>query len=359
MPLNSMMSRQLPRPRVSASSGVLLLAVAQEIKQNVPRQENGPGYVPTLERQFTEEVVSLVAVKSLLVNLPISIYGPLLERSICPQNLAAHLTLPAANGALKTEARTSTKGFETIEIGLAQGAVVEIGLLHDPPLARSVSAKPVSADGWEIIVLMVRLKRNNRRYTLDMSKTPCSVKCASRRYVEFSGKGLFTSRPTLRCTSRPNCATPPLLLPKKPQTATSKQENALGSASAPVDKTPSKILLVLPASVHNLGISVDSSARLSWVRPPNHCVPHTPAPNRSRSPRKVDGGGDYFHKARLHLLSGPLGRFAGASCKDSALAAPEAKVLTAKDPSAASAPKSDGEKAKGDQGKEGGDVLCR
>ena len=36
--------------------------------------------------------VHFVSLKSSLINLPISIYGPLLERQVRPQNLAVHLT---------------------------------------------------------------------------------------------------------------------------------------------------------------------------------------------------------------------------------------------------------------------------
>ncbi|KAF9221776.1 AAA-domain-containing protein [Gyrodon lividus] len=121
--------------------------------------------------------VHFVSLKSSLVNLPISIYGPLLERSIRPQTLAVHLKSDSQN-ALKVEAYVGwtgmasssslahfnsadgrDKGFETIEIdpqyaqglGLAEGDIVEIGLLHDLPSASSVGTEPVTSDDWEII----------------------------------------------------------------------------------------------------------------------------------------------------------------------------------------------------------------
>ncbi|EGO02902.1 hypothetical protein SERLA73DRAFT_102940 [Serpula lacrymans var. lacrymans S7.3] len=121
--------------------------------------------------------VHFVSLKSSLVNLPISIYGPLLERSIRPQHLAVHLISESQNGQ-KIEAYVGwtgmasssslahfnspdakEKGFETIEIdpqysqglGFAQGDVVEIGLLHDLPLASTVATEPLTSDDWEII----------------------------------------------------------------------------------------------------------------------------------------------------------------------------------------------------------------
>ncbi|EJC98437.1 AAA-domain-containing protein [Fomitiporia mediterranea MF3/22] len=56
---------------------------------------------------------------------------------------------------------SESEGLETIEIdpqfasglGLSLGDIVEIGLLHDLPIAKSVTTEPYSADDWEIIEL--------------------------------------------------------------------------------------------------------------------------------------------------------------------------------------------------------------
>ncbi|KAF8893894.1 P-loop containing nucleoside triphosphate hydrolase protein [Infundibulicybe gibba] len=113
--------------------------------------------------------IHYVPLRSSLVNLPISIYGPLLERSIRPQSLAVHLTRvqSSSNAAVQVYvgwtgmASTSLleKTFETIDIdpqyaqglGLVQGDIVEIGLLHDLATAKSVATEPVSSDDWDII----------------------------------------------------------------------------------------------------------------------------------------------------------------------------------------------------------------
>ncbi|KAJ3908233.1 P-loop containing nucleoside triphosphate hydrolase protein [Lentinula edodes] len=123
--------------------------------------------------------IHFVSLHSSLVNLPISIYGPLLERNIRPQNLAVHLTLvPPNSTAIRKEAyvgwtgmasasslaqfnvsEPTEKGLETIEIdpqysqslGFAQGDIVEIGLLHDMAFAKSVATEPLTSDDWEII----------------------------------------------------------------------------------------------------------------------------------------------------------------------------------------------------------------
>ncbi|KAI0083839.1 AAA-domain-containing protein [Irpex rosettiformis] len=128
--------------------------------------------------------IHYVSLHSSLVNLPISIYGPLLERGVRPQGLAVHLTKVQEDGrrsngtgAPRGEAyvgwtgmasasslaqfQSGEKGLETIEIdpqfaqslGLLQGDTVEIGLLHDLGHATSVATEPVTADDWEIIEL--------------------------------------------------------------------------------------------------------------------------------------------------------------------------------------------------------------
>ncbi|KAJ7647537.1 P-loop containing nucleoside triphosphate hydrolase protein [Roridomyces roridus] len=118
--------------------------------------------------------IHYASLKSSLVNLPISLYGPLVQRSIRPQHLAVHLTI-VSPGAEKNEVyvgwtgmasasslaqfNAGDKGLETIEIdpqyalglGLKENDLVEIGLVHDLPLATSVATEPVTADDWEII----------------------------------------------------------------------------------------------------------------------------------------------------------------------------------------------------------------
>jgi peroxin-1 len=56
--------------------------------------------------------------------------------------------------------RDSSSALETVEIdpqfagalGFSQGDVVEIGLQHDLPVAKSIATEPLTADDWEILV---------------------------------------------------------------------------------------------------------------------------------------------------------------------------------------------------------------
>jgi peroxin-1 len=121
--------------------------------------------------------VHFASLRSSLVKLPLSVYGPLLERSVRPQSLAVHLTntsnpsrnsayvgwsgLASASSLAQFSASNSSGSTnETIEIdpqyaqalGFNQGDVLEIGLIYDLPVAITVGTEPIGADDWEIIV---------------------------------------------------------------------------------------------------------------------------------------------------------------------------------------------------------------
>ncbi|RPD58266.1 AAA-domain-containing protein [Lentinus tigrinus ALCF2SS1-7] len=128
--------------------------------------------------------VHFVSLHSSLVNLPISLYGPLVERGVRPQGLAVHLTFVSSSksqdASKKPQAyvgwtgmasasslahfnsgNAADRGMETVEmdpqyaegLGFALGDVVEIGLLHDLAYAQSVATEPVTSDDWEILEL--------------------------------------------------------------------------------------------------------------------------------------------------------------------------------------------------------------
>ncbi|KAJ7209658.1 P-loop containing nucleoside triphosphate hydrolase protein, partial [Mycena pura] len=142
--------------------------------------------------------VHYVSLRSSLVNLPISLYGPLVERSIRPQHLAVHLTLVTPGQTEKVEAfvgwsgmasasslaqfnssESGDKGLETIEIdpqyalslGLKQNDIVEIGLIHDLPLATSVATEPLTPDDWEIIDIHASHVESNLLSQVRVAKT--------------------------------------------------------------------------------------------------------------------------------------------------------------------------------------------
>ena len=107
--------------------------------------------------------------------------SPLSQRS---QSLVVHLMKPGSSGVpakegyvgwtgmasasslVQLQSQTSSRSregssvLETVEIdpqfagalGFDQGDVIEIGLLHDLPVATSIATEPLSADDWEILV---------------------------------------------------------------------------------------------------------------------------------------------------------------------------------------------------------------
>ncbi|KAF8531614.1 P-loop containing nucleoside triphosphate hydrolase protein [Gautieria morchelliformis] len=128
-----------------------------------------------MPRRVTVKYASL---KSSLVNLPISMYGPLVEHRVRPQSLAVHLISTASQppksayvGWTGMASSSSLAQFqngiragdalETVEIdpqvasslGFTEGSTLEIGLLHDLEVATSVNTEPVSPDDWEILEL--------------------------------------------------------------------------------------------------------------------------------------------------------------------------------------------------------------
>ena len=162
--------------------------------------------------------LQFVSLRSSLVNLPVSLFGPLVERNIAspsfpfsppyanqavsyqrPQQVAVLLTATApspkpdgrkpsayvgwtgmvsASSLAHFNSSSSDHSLETVEIdpqyaeslGFNKGDVVstcfflipfvsytlkvEVGLLYDLPIAKSVATEPLTPDDWEILVHM-------------------------------------------------------------------------------------------------------------------------------------------------------------------------------------------------------------
>ncbi|KAI0301591.1 P-loop containing nucleoside triphosphate hydrolase protein [Multifurca ochricompacta] len=114
-----------------------------------------------------------LSLKSSLVNLPISLFGPLLERNIATTTPSPELDgkrlqayvgwtgMVSASSLAHFNSSSSDNTLETVEIdpqyaeglGFKKGDVVEIGLLYDLPQAKSVATEPLTPDDWEILEL--------------------------------------------------------------------------------------------------------------------------------------------------------------------------------------------------------------
>ncbi|KZP11756.1 hypothetical protein FIBSPDRAFT_937352 [Athelia psychrophila] len=238
------------------------------------------------------------------------VYGALLERSICPQNLVVHLTLCATNGALKPEAHGMTASPSLAHFDFANkekdrcprtagsssvgaNGGFHMGLQNIRPgyIGILLGQMRAAKMGQEIDVWSCQDRGAHRANTAHpqhlQEAHPCTCKCRMR------------ARPLVHCAR---------LLTRLQST--------------------SKILRVLPASIHNRGISVANSAYISPC-------PKLPAFTSSDAPAftgRAIGVGTYLYRATLHPLGDPLDPSRNASGKDSAPAAPEAKVLTTKNP---------------------------
>ncbi|CAE6412288.1 unnamed protein product [Rhizoctonia solani] len=119
--------------------------------------------------------IKYTPLRTCLVNLPMSLYGPLAAKQVRPQRLAVHIALPGSSEGVyvgwtgmasasslskwQHGAQAAAEALDTIEIdpqiaqsyGFKDGATVEIGLVHNLPIATNVETEPLSADDWEIL----------------------------------------------------------------------------------------------------------------------------------------------------------------------------------------------------------------
>ncbi|KZP14060.1 hypothetical protein FIBSPDRAFT_896899 [Athelia psychrophila] len=180
----------------------------------------------------------------------------LLERPIRPQNLAGHLTLTAAAGALKIEAH--------------------IGLMYD---LRSVGAEPVSADDWEIIVRYSGAPApayESKAYAtgLDSSLNPQSKSDA---LLLMTNTGMHIA---------PKLRNPASTASKSPKLRPSSKKTRLGISGDNSAYTHPKLLVFTSAQPLTL------TSLTSFDNPPFK--------------GKAIGEGDCLHRATLRLLNDPL-----------------------------------------------------
>ncbi|KAK4696983.1 peroxin-1, partial [Phenoliferia sp. Uapishka_3] len=124
--------------------------------------------------------LSFISLKHCLVNLPISITGPLQERAVAPQSLVVELSyssgvgkkavqkkvyvgwtgMPSQLAGVASQVRGGNASADRVEIdpqfadmfgGVSEGTIVTIELLRNLPVAASVSVTPLSPDDWEIL----------------------------------------------------------------------------------------------------------------------------------------------------------------------------------------------------------------
>ncbi|KAG8831700.1 Peroxisome biosynthesis protein pex1 [Serendipita sp. 399] len=123
---------------------------------------------------------------SSLVNLPLSVYGPLVSAGVRPQAVGIHISngkkgselkvaylgwtgLASASSAARWTSNSAGSELDTLEIdpqlasslNFSEGEIVELALLHHLPIAKSISTEPVSSDDWEILELHAQYVEDN------------------------------------------------------------------------------------------------------------------------------------------------------------------------------------------------------
>ncbi|KAL1750927.1 P-loop containing nucleoside triphosphate hydrolase protein [Schizophyllum commune] len=293
--------------------------------------------------------VHFVPLKSSLVNLPLSIYGPLLQKSVRPQSLAVHLTLveeegsKSKNGKVEAfvgwtgmasasslahfNAGSSSSSFETIEIdpqfaqdlGLAQGSLVEIGLLHDLPFAMSVGTEPVSSDDWEIIELhaghvestllsQVRVAKVGQEIDVwVLGRTRVRLLVGSLDVSSKSNAALLTTDTEISIAPKPHRRGAHGTKNRVPAEPSSSDEPV-----KPQAHPKSTLLRVLPS-------------RLSTPTP-KYAGPELLGYASKSTIRKLEGGSElpagFLRKARVKRLTPPVDPLAGPSTANEAVPAP-------------------------------------
>ncbi|KAL1736307.1 P-loop containing nucleoside triphosphate hydrolase protein [Schizophyllum commune] len=298
--------------------------------------------------------VHFVPLKSSLVNLPLSIYGPLLQKSVRPQSLAVHLTpveeegsknkngkveafvgwtgMASASSLAHFNGGSSSSSFETIEIdpqfaqdlGLVQGSLVEIGLLHDLPFAKSVGTDPVSSDDWEIIELhaghvestllsQVRVAKVGQEIDVwVLGRTRVRLLVGSLDVSSKSNAALLTTDTEISIAPKPHRRGAPASTGRAPAESSSSE-----ASFKPQAHPKSTLLRILPS-------------RLS-APTPEYTGPELLGYVSKATFGKLDLGSELsagpYRKARVKRLSAPVDPLAGPSTVNEAAPAP--RILSA------------------------------
>ncbi|QRV98170.1 AAA family ATPase [Ceratobasidium sp. AG-Ba] len=231
-----------------------------------------------------------------------SLYGPLAAKQVRPQRLAVHVSLPgssegvylgwsgmaAASSLSKWQqgAQAAAEALDTIEIdpqvaqsyGFKDGTTVEIGLVHNLPIATSVETVPLSSDDWEILETHAEYVEQNllgqvRAVAVGQE---ISVWALGRSRVQFrvvstkpEGQAVLLG-PDTEVAIAPKLRAPPPAAKSQPSKIsegkfpTSEDQSESHPATSPHDPLP-LALRVLPARLAPLTIGIDSSAPEAFI----------------------------------------------------------------------------------------------
>ncbi|TYJ52064.1 hypothetical protein B9479_007341 [Cryptococcus floricola] len=126
------------------------------------------------------------SLRSNLVNLPLSLYAQLGQQQARPQGLILHLSpLSVSSSSSSRQPKAAYLGWsglnaavsasqlgdglESVEVdpevamsyGWSEGAILEMSVIHNPTVARSVAVTPLTSDDWEILEQHASFLENN------------------------------------------------------------------------------------------------------------------------------------------------------------------------------------------------------
>ncbi|KAG9104332.1 Peroxisome biosynthesis protein pex1, partial [Ceratobasidium sp. 392] len=240
--------------------------------------------------------------RTCLVNLPMSLYGPLAAKQVRPQRLAVHVSLPGSSEGVylgwtglasasslskwQQGAQAAAEALDTIEIdpqvaqsyGFKDGATVEIGLIHNLPIATNVETVPLSSDDWEILETHAEYVEQNLLSQVRAVAVgqEISVWAMGRSRVQFQvvstkpeGQAVLLG-PDTEVAIAPKLRAPPKA--SKPQTQTSSENNPPSTdiqsktaiSPSASDSFP-LALRVIPTRLASAFISVGSSETEAYI----------------------------------------------------------------------------------------------
>ncbi|KLO10316.1 AAA-domain-containing protein [Schizopora paradoxa] len=304
--------------------------------------------------------IEFVSLHSSLVNLPISVYGPLIERHVRPQSLAVHLSSNPPNGQ-KIEAYVGWTGMaassslarfqggsnenalETLEIdpqfagslGLHLGDVVDIGLVHDLPIATSVTTEPVTADDWEIVELHASYVEQNLLSQVRVAFISQEVdvwvfgRTRARLLVTSCEPPPGKSRAALLSTNTEVSIVPKGRKPP-PQTKTPSKDvgNGANEASSSSIRISRLNLRIIPNTFFSIESTSAGSRRTAWVSAKSFC--------KLCSKDYPPGPGDMLNAVAFHRIKAPESSLANESSTPTPSNSSSARVIHGGDSAKAS-----------------------
>ncbi|KAI5478553.1 peroxin-1 [Pseudohyphozyma bogoriensis] len=259
--------------------------------------------------------VALTPLRHCLVNLPLSIHGPLVERGVAPQSIVVELSftpttstssssskkagphktycgwtgMPSQLSSVITHVRGGQQVGDRVEMdpqfasmigeGLGEGTSVTIELLRDLPTATSVSVTPLTPDDWEILESNAEFVETHLLNQVRAVREGTVVGCwvGGTTLVRFMVDSTSpAASPALLLTADTELIVAPKTRHALPPPAPAKAHDLTSTSTAPTpaqnqewESISRKLVRLLPKDVEGLGIKEDEDGTfpVAYVSP--------------------------------------------------------------------------------------------